>query len=122
MFKKVAIENDYTFIEEHDDGWVTYAIGHDGDDEAGMWFEYNKNDDGFYIVYSYPTHKISYNIIVKYIEAKCKYYDIVTIDYSDIGKVDYVCYSCSESEYRGKIGFVFDKEYERGLIKHFPDI
>ena len=59
------------------------------------------------------TSKNPYDLIVKDIKEKCNYYKI--INYNGI---DYVSYSCSESSYKGKIGFVVSEG--SGIIRHFP--
>ena len=120
MFKKVAIENDFIFIEEESDADATvYAIGYDGDDEAQRWLVYNKIDDSFSLTYAYPYSKYEYNLIVNNIKNTCKYYDVVTREYSDGVIEDYVCYSCSNSELRGKICFALFEG--RGVIRLYPD-
>ena len=43
----------------------------------------------------------SYDLITKDIKEKCRYYKILNHN-----GTDYVTYSCSESSYKGKIGFV----------------
>jgi len=53
----------------------------------------------------------AYDEIVSDIKEKCKYYKV--INYNEI---DYVTYTCSESTYKGKIGFVVSEG--KGLIKH----
>ena len=113
IFKKVAIENDYTFIDEDDNGWLTYAIGYDGDDRADLWFSYNKNENRF----SIASFKRYYKKIVKKIKKNCKYYDIVTYESSDGVIADYACYSCGEL--RGKIGFALSQDLN--IIRHFPN-
>ena len=113
IFKKVAIENDYTFIDEDDNGWLTYAIGYDGDDRADLWFSYNKNENRF----SIASFQRYYKKIVKKIKKNCKYYDIVTYESSDGVIADYACYSCGEL--RGKIGFALSQDLN--IIRHFPN-
>ena len=56
-------------------------------------------------------------MIVKEIKKNCKYYDIITYVNDEDEKSDYVCYSCSESKYKGKIGFKVSEGW--GYIKHF---
>ena len=54
-----------------------------------------------------------YDLIVSDIKEKCKYYKI--INYKD---EDYVSYSCSDSSYKGKIGFMISEG--DGYVRHFP--
>jgi hypothetical protein len=59
------------------------------------------------------TSENPYDLIVKEIKEKCNYYKIVNYK-----GTDYVTYSCSESSYKGKIGFVVEEDW--GVIRHFP--
>ena len=59
------------------------------------------------------TSENPYDLIVKDIKEKCKYYKI-----QNYKGTDYVTYSCSDSSYKGKIGFVIEEG--RGIIRHFP--
>ena len=58
-----------------------------------------------------------YDLIVKEIKKNCKYYDIITYTSKDDEELDYVSYSCSESKYKGKIGFMISEGW--GYIWHF---
>ena len=59
-----------------------------------------------------------YDLIVKDIKKNCKYYDVITSYIEEEGvDYDYVCYSCSESKYKGKIGFMISEGW--GYIRHF---
>ena len=55
-----------------------------------------------------------YDNLLEKVKKNCKYYKI--INYNGI---DYVSYSCPESTYKGKIGFVVSEG--KGLIRHFPN-
>ena len=68
-------------------------------------YEYESLDEEGWLTYGFN--------IVKDIKEKCKYYKI--INYNGI---DYVSYGCSESSYKGKIGFVVSEG--SGIIRHFP--
>jgi len=54
-----------------------------------------------------------YDLIVADIKEKCKYYKIINYN-----GTDYVTYSCSESSYKGKIGFMVEEG--QGIVRHFP--
>ena len=54
---------------------------------------------------------------MKRLKKNCKYFDILTYTNEDDEEFDYVCYSCSESKYKGKIGFMISEGW--GYIKHF---
>jgi len=136
MFKKVAIENGYEY-DSTDDDWVTYGFNITKDsiegNKSSKWFNYNQIDDRFSLKFSRgdvltsllgallessiqtegDTSENPYDLIVKDIKEKCKYYKI--INYKG---TDYVTYSCSDSSYKGKIGFVIEEG--RGIIRHFP--
>ena len=131
MYKKVSIENGYTFVQEEADGWITYGFDVTKDsingDTASRWLSYNKKDHRFSLeisrkgLFGIKVDDGPYDLIVEEIKEKCKYFGIVTYEYesADWPNDDYVCYSCSESTYRGKIGFVVTEE--GGIIRHFPD-
>lgn len=128
-YKKVVIENGYQF-NDSDDGWITYGFNIVRDsiegNKATMWSSYNTKDGRFDFSFNRTSGLggsirtiISpdnpYELIEEDLKEKCKYYKIV-----NLGGKDYVTYSCSESLYKGKIGFRID-ENGWGLIKHFPN-
>jgi hypothetical protein len=93
--------------------------------KSSKWMNYNTKDDRFTLSFGRRTvlgnffgteddnSEHPYDLIVKDIKEKCKYYKI--INYKG---TDYVTYSCSDSSYKGKIGFVIEEG--RGIIRHFP--
>ena len=129
MFKKVVIENGYEYDSMDDDDWLTYGFNIVKDSIEGSksskWSSYNTKDDRFTLSFGRrtvlgnffgtedDTSSNPYDLIVKDIKEKCKYYKI--INYKG---TDYVTYSCSESSYKGKIGFVVSEG--SGIIRHFP--
>ena len=128
MFKKVLIENGYEYDSLDDDGWLTYGFNIVKDStgsKSSKWMNYNTKDDRFTLSFSRTnqvdkffnqqtdTSKNPYDLIVKDIKENCKYYKI--INYKGI---DYVTYGCSESTYKGKIGFMVEEG--SGIIRHFP--
>ena len=138
MFKKVAIENRYEFDSLDDDGWVSYGFNITRDSiegnkasnwagygtKTGNWvFKYSKTGTnpvasllGALLESNIPTEEITetpYDLITETIKEKCKYYKILNHN-----GTDYVTYSCSESSYKGKIGFVIEEG--TGFIRHFP--
>lgn len=134
MFKKVMIENGYEFGFTYKDELV-YGFEIDRDSIDGMksskWGKYSVKDDGFVFSFSrtsvlggfFGTEDNSenpYDLIVKEIKKNCKYFDILTYTNEDDEEFDYVCYSCSESKYKGKIGFMISEGW--GFIKHFVNI
>ena len=130
MFKKVVIENGYEYDSMDDDDWLTYGFNIVKDSIEGSksskWSSYNTKDDRFTLSFGRrtvlgnffgtedDTSSNPYDLIVKDIKEKCKYYKI--INYNGI---DYVSYGCSDSSYKGKIGFVVSEG--NGLIRHFPN-
>ena len=127
MFKKVAIENGYEF-SQNDGDWVDYGLNIVKDSINGnkspAWLYYNTKDDRFSLVFSRTSTNLfgvkenrndgNFDLIVKDIKEKCKYHKI-----QNYKGVDYVTYSCSESSYKGKIGFVIIGD--EGVIRHFPN-
>jgi len=130
-YKKVVIENGYelTDIESDEDGWVNYGYMIKRDsingDKSSIWTSYNAKDHRWSFWFSRTTllgqwlntnetADTPYDLIVEEIKEKCKYYKI--LNYKE---VDYVAYSCAESSYKGKIGFMVTEG--QGVIRHFPD-
>ena len=128
-FKKVAIENGYEF-DSADKDWITYGYNIARDsingNKSSSWSSYNSKDHRWSFQIS-RTDKLStflntnpdnsnnwYDLIVKDIKEKCKYFKILAYD-----EIDYVTYSCSESSYKGKIGFAIKEGV--GIIRHFPE-
>ena len=132
MFKKLMIENyfeNYFEKEKSDDDWITYGYDIQKDsingNSAKMWGYYNSDDDRFLLIFSIEgifgglIEESYYNDIVKEIKKNCTYFDIIEYTKSDGEVNDYVCYSCSESKYKGKIGFRVSEG--GGFIRHFPN-
>ena len=129
-FKRVVIENGYEFDETDEEGWISYGFNIVRDSIEGnkstKWGGYNKTDGRFSFQFNRrsvlgeffgtedDTSENPYDKIIKDIKKNCKYYKI--INYNGI---DYVTYSCFESTYKGKIGFVVSEGV--GLIRHFPN-
>ena len=134
MFKKVMIENGYEFGEIDEDG-IVYGFDIIRDSIEGnkstKWGWYGVND-GFTLTFSRNSSlntflnlkedrsENEYDLIIKEIKKNCKYFDILTYTNEDDEELDYVCYSCSESKYKGKIGFMISEGW--GYIKHFINI
>ena len=129
MFKKVMIENGYEFDSE-DEGRLVYGYNIKRDSIEGnkstKWSMYLKNDE-FILSFSRNTllenflgiddedsYVSEYDKIIEEIKKNCTYYDILS---GDEDENDYVCYSCSNSKYKGKIGFMVKEG--SGYIRHF---
>ena len=135
MFKKVMIENGYEFGQSDEDD-VIYGFDIVRDSIDGMksskWGRYGVKDDSFTVSFSRNSSlntflnlkedrsENEYDLIVKEIKKNCKYFDVITYTNEDDEDSDYVCYSCSESKYKGKIGFMISEGW--GYIKHFVNI
>ena len=129
MFKKVAIENGYEY-DGIDGDWIRYGFDVTRDStntiiSRKIFTSYNTKDHrwSFQIPMTYKSffgvneeteNASTYYSIIKEIKANCKYYKI--LNYKED---DYVSYSCSESSYKGKIGFVISEGW--GIIRHFPE-
>jgi len=124
-FKRVMIENDFEF-GSYELTYLFYGLSIMRDsiegDKSPLWGGYNWSNGEFYFrLYDSGMEWLSllidetdqslYNSIVEKIKKNCEFYDIIE-EYGD----DYSCYSCSQSKYKGKIGFFkFD---EGGMIRH----
>ena len=135
MFKKVMIENGYEFgLSDEVNLVYGFDIVRDSIDgmKSSKWGRYRVKDDGFTLSFSRNTQlntflnlkedrsENEYDLIIKEIKKNCKYFDIITYTTEDDEELDYVCYSCSESKYKGKIGFMISEGW--GYIKHFVNI
>jgi hypothetical protein len=115
-FIKVMIENGYEKSNEYsDDNISTYSLGYiylesldmSRLDKMGV---YDKSDDFFMIS---DREQKDYKIIIEKIKKNCEYYDILNNN-----GIDFLCYSCPQSKYSGKIGYTVIEGM--GTIGHFP--
>ena len=135
MYKKVVIENGYEYDSTNDD-WITYGFNIARDSVEGnrssKWTSYNTKNDKWNFRLSrtdlatslmgalldvqseLDNSKNPYDLITTDIKEKCKYYKI-----QNYNGIDYVTYSCSESSYKGKIGFAISEG--KGIIMHFTE-
>tara|TARA_B110000027_G_scaffold117844_1_gene129452 strand:+ start:65 stop:535 length:471 start_codon:yes stop_codon:yes gene_type:complete len=124
-FKKVVIENGYEFSTEDVSVNYGYALIKDtiNGDKATHWAAYGISDNDFVFAFMIKSNKFfesdyvsesPYFIIVEDIKKKCFYNGIV-----DHKGNDYVSYSCSQSSYKGKIGFMIEER--AGVIRQFPN-
>ena len=142
QFKKIMIENYYEYASE-EDGVIGYGYQLQKDsvdgDKASMWGAYDINSGAFVFQLSrgnalaelfnwddigFNTEALKegmgvYDEIVEDVKKNCNYYDIVTFTTEDGETNDYVCYSCSVSKYKGKLGFMISDG--AGYIRHFPN-
>jgi hypothetical protein len=122
-FKKVAIENNYEFTDEGEEGLVTYGYNIVKDsingNKSSKWAFYKPEDDMFVLTFSKSSFfgtsdETQYDKIYESVKDKCSYYKIINNE-----GTDFVTYSCPESSYKGKIGFVVQDD--TGIIMHFPN-
>ena len=120
-FKRIVIENGYEY-DSRDGDFIIYGLNLERDsikgNKAVSWGFYNIKNNGFAFNFNKEgifgkIRETSYDLIVREIKNKCKYYAIKRYK-----ETDYVTYSCSESSYKGKIGFVISEG--TGVIRHFP--
>ena len=121
-FKRVAIENNFEYSDSEDD-WVTYGYNIQKDsidgDRSSRWMLYLPNEERFILSFSKSsffgaTDETPYDKIYAVVKDKCTYFKILNYKGDD-----YVCYSCPESTYKGKIGFMIEEK--QGYIRTFPE-
>ena len=130
-FKKVVIENGYEYDStDADTGAIYYGFNIVRDSINGNkstnWATYD-NKTGFwrfkisrgnilsdFLNTDADNTSNAYDLIIADIKEKCKYFKI-----EEFSGTDFVTYSCSESSYKGKIGFVVSEG--SGYIVHFPN-
>lgn len=126
-FKKVVIENNYEFNDEGGEGLVTYGYNIVKDsingNKSSKWAFYKPEDDMFVLTFSKEnffgtSDETQYDKIYESVKDKCSYYKIINNE-----GTDFVTYSCPESSYKGKLGFVVidDEGTKTGIIMHFPN-
>lgn len=126
-FKKVVIENNYEFNDEGGEGLVTYGYNIVKDsingNKSSKWAFYKLEDDMFVLTFSKESFfgtsdETQYDKIYESVKDKCSYYKIINNE-----GTDFVTYSCPESSYKGKLGFVVmdDEGTKTGIIMHFPN-
>tara|TARA_Y100000991_G_scaffold204653_1_gene180333 strand:- start:651 stop:1553 length:903 start_codon:yes stop_codon:yes gene_type:complete len=105
-YKKVILENGYTFLE-NTDSIIVYGITlkKDSTNYYDEWFLYEKDNGEFKIKFNEDKNNREnpYNIIIDKIKNNCTFYDTLK---NDEWIYDYICYSCSESTYKGKICYM----------------
>ena len=122
QFKKVMIENYYEKNNEEDEGWLVYGYSIRRDSIDGNTSpKWEVNQMMIVLVFSLvevsllnsllsldidEDVKSDYDEIIEDIKKNCTYYDIIEYENSEGEVNDYVCYSCSQSKYKGKIGFM----------------
>ena len=108
LFKKFCFENEFSNVKSTY-SYLMYAKGYDSDKEtANIWAYYYYIDNTFLMQFFRKYNgsaNQSFQNILNQVKKLCKFYDF----YNYIG-TEYICYSCTNSSYKGKIGFFRDKE------------
>ena len=105
LFKKFCFEKEFTKVESQQGYNLTYAQGYNSDnEEANAWAYYYPINNTFSIkLYRYnsgSSQKSFYNVLNQ-VKIDCEFYD-----FKDYGGDEYICYSCPNSSFKGKIGFL----------------
>ncbi|MDA9885655.1 hypothetical protein N9D26_00175 [bacterium] len=108
IFKKFCFEKEFVKVEDNE-GVLTYAKGYQSDKKtANVWAHYSINEDLFILQFSrnyFDSSHPSFQKILNYVKKQCKFYD-----FKDNNGDEYICYSCLNSSFKGKIGFLRDKD------------
>ena len=118
LFKKFCFENEFVNVESSDFN-LLYAKGYNNDKEvANIWAYYYNNTNTFSMQFSRKYNgsaNQSFQNILNQVKKLCKFYD-----FKDFGDDEYICYSCTNSSYNGKIGFFRSKDrYDKIKIFDF---
>ena len=103
QFKRVMFENGYAQISK-DEIALTYAIGYDSSSEtAVLWAYFYVNDSS--VVFQFVRNRDGspdedYTRILEQVKQECTFYD-----FYEYWKGEFICYTCPNSKYKGKIGF-----------------
>jgi len=122
-FKRVMIENGLEYDESGNFGkqYIFYGLNIRKDslegNKSSLWGSYYKRNGEFRFQISLWKGLFSddddnlYDLLVEKIKKNCTFYDVLNENGDD-----FVCYSCPQSMYKGKIGFT--KIDGSGVIKH----
>ena len=123
-FKRLMIENGFEYDESGNEQYIFYGLNIVKDsvdgNKSNFWGSYDKGSGEFEFQIGLRKNILGrqiesedsvYDEIIEKIKKNCKYYDILNENGND-----YVCYSCSQSSYKGKIGFTKIDGF--GMIKH----
>lgn len=104
LWKKFCFEKEFIKVENSDFS-LKYAKNYNKEEEtASVWASYYLGSKTFYFQfvrnYDGSSNK-SFELILTQVKKLCKFYDFKNL----IGD-EYICYSCPNSSYVGKIGFL----------------
>ena len=110
LFKKFCFEEGFTKTKEFEDT-VIYSINMTTDDKtATPWTYYDKETNTFkFILAKYidgNSHKL-FKSVLNQVKNECDFYDFII----DNGN-EFVCYTCPNATYKGKIGFLRGEIYD----------
>ena len=128
-FIRVMIENGYEkVLSVSNDTFIVYSKNFTEDSLSNSFCSYDTVNKFYRLGFNKKSlfdklgindnRETSYDIIVDDIKKRCKYYDIEKVKLEDNDEFEYVCYSCMESKYIGKIGFTIKDDW--GWIQNFP--
>ena len=108
LFKKFCFEKEFAKVKSVQGIKLTYAQGYNSDnEEANGWAYYYPTDNNFGIMlyrYASGSSQKSFDNVLNQVKKDCKFYD-----FKDYGDDEYICYSCPNSSFKGKIGFLRGK-------------
>ncbi|MDB4144437.1 hypothetical protein N9589_01375 [Flavobacteriaceae bacterium] len=102
LFKKFCFEEGFTKVEEGDDE-VVYAHNYNADRKvATVWATYIKyNNTLAFELKRYDNSYKPFELVLDQVKRNCEFYDTFEDNYGN----EFVCYSCPNATYKGKIGF-----------------
>ena len=104
QFKRVMFENEYAQIKNELTYRLTYAFNYnDSSEQASLWANFYLNSGLmlFQMVRNYDgSSNERFTRILEQVKRECTFYDF----YDNYGD-EYICYTCPNSKYKGKIGF-----------------
>ena len=130
QFKRVMLENRYEVYDKPSDRLGLYGLRIRGDVASGNataleWVAYYavngisdffKKDEWYFMITGLNRdrnfNKSNYDLIFSEVKKRCSFYKVSLTEEGD----EVVLYSCPESTYKGKIGFV--EKNDEGFIYH----
>tara|TARA_B110000908_G_C9898998_1_gene290176 strand:+ start:54 stop:521 length:468 start_codon:yes stop_codon:yes gene_type:complete len=109
LFKKFCFEKEFSKVEKLDNYKLIYAQGYNSvNEEANVWAHYYLTSNTFAVrlfKYTNGSSQKSFDDVLYQVKKDCKFYD-----FKDYGDDEYICYSCPNSSFKGKIGFLRGKD------------
>lgn len=105
LFKKFCFEEGFTKVSDKDSYLAMYAYGYNSKKEtAPIWAGYYIISKTFIFIlnkYVNGSSGKSFEAILNQVKKQCKFNDFYKNDFGD----EYICYTCPNSSFKGKIGF-----------------